>query len=101
MITGCRGLTSGSIIVLSRLITYAHKEGEMASAEEVTPALYSMKGACEYLSISRTTLYELFRAGLPSVHQGSSRFIKRVDLDNYIASLGGAEVVSAGATPSQ
>lgn len=63
--------------------------------DAITPALFSVKRACEYLSISHTTLYELIRSGLPAVHQGSKRYITKTALDAYIASLEEASVAAA------
>lgn len=58
-----------------------------APIDAITPALFSVKMACVYLSVSSTTLYQLIRAGIPSVNQGSKVYITKTALDAYIASL--------------
>ncbi|MFD7978821.1 helix-turn-helix domain-containing protein [Streptomyces sp. NPDC059071] len=51
-------------------------------------ALFTVKDAAEYLSFSRSTVYELMAAGeLPYVKVGRSRRIRLAELDAFVAQL--------------
>jgi excisionase family DNA binding protein len=50
--------------------------------------LYSVVEAMTLLSLSRTTIYEEFRAGrLESVHRGRTRLVPAVAIADYVALL--------------
>ena len=52
------------------------------------PLLYTPTEAAKLLSIGRSSLYELMADGtIPSVKIGSSRRIRRTDLEAYVDSL--------------
>lgn len=54
--------------------------------------LLRVEEAAEALGISRTTLYELLRAGsIPVIHIGRSVRIPVVALERYVALLAGAD----------
>ncbi len=56
--------------------------------------LYKVSEVAAFLSLSRTTVYELVRSGaLPSVRIGGARRVRGEDLARYVDSL---ERVSAG-----
>ncbi len=56
--------------------------------------LYRVSEVAAFLSLSRTTVYELVRTGvLPSVRIGGSRRIRGEDLARYVDSL---ERITAG-----
>lgn len=53
-----------------------------------TCALFTVKAAAEYLSIGRSTLYELMAANkLPYVKVGRIRRLRRAELDEFVAQL--------------
>lgn len=61
--------------------------------------LYKIPEVASYLSLSRTTVYELVRAGkLPSVRVGGSRRVLGQDLRHFVDSLDriGAENTAGG-----
>lgn len=61
--------------------------------------LYKIPEVASYLSLSRTTVYELVRAGkLPSVRVGGSRRVLGQDLRRFVDSLDriGAENTAGG-----
>ena len=50
--------------------------------------LYRVPEVAEYLSISRSKVYELFKSGeLRSVHIDRTRLVRKGDLERYIDSL--------------
>jgi excisionase family DNA binding protein len=50
--------------------------------------LYRIPEVAEYLSISRSKVYELLKSGeLPSVHIDRSRLVRARDLQAYVDSL--------------
>jgi excisionase family DNA binding protein len=50
--------------------------------------LYSVTEAMALLSLSRTTIYEEFRAGrLESVHRGRTRLVPAAAITDYVALL--------------
>ncbi len=53
-----------------------------AAIVEVSPEAFDLNGACKYLSVSKTTLYEL---NLRTVDIGGRKWLKK-DLDKYLAS---------------
>ena len=47
--------------------------------------LFTIKGAASYLSVSRSTIYNMFEKGqIRSMHIGKRRLIPRGDLDAFI-----------------
>ncbi|MFF8834323.1 helix-turn-helix domain-containing protein [Streptomyces sp. NPDC015130] len=53
-----------------------------------TRALFTVKGAAEYLSLGRSTVYELMAANkLPYVKVGRIRRLRRTELDAFVAQL--------------
>jgi excisionase family DNA binding protein len=54
---------------------------------QTTPMLYTPDHAAKLLGISRSKLYELLDAEIPSVHVGRLRRIRHVDLEAYVAAL--------------
>ncbi|MFD9608766.1 helix-turn-helix domain-containing protein [Streptomyces sp. NPDC059083] len=62
----------------------------MTTAANPAPAraLFTVKGAAEYLSLGRSTVYELMAAGkLPYTKVGRIRRIRRAELDKFVAQL--------------
>ncbi|MFJ8668539.1 helix-turn-helix domain-containing protein [Streptomyces sp. NPDC093600] len=54
----------------------------------VSRALFTVKDAADYLSLGRSTIYELMAAGaLPYVKVGRARRVRRTDLDAFAAAL--------------
>lgn len=54
---------------------------------QTTPMLYTTDHAAKLLGISRSKLYELLDAEIPSVHVGRLRRIRHTDLEAYVAGL--------------
>ncbi|MER6911137.1 helix-turn-helix domain-containing protein [Streptomyces sp. NPDC000594] len=53
-----------------------------------TPILFTVKAAAEYLSLGRSTLYELMAANeLPYVKVGRARRLRRTELDDFASRL--------------
>lgn len=53
-----------------------------------TRALFTVKGAAEYLSLGRSTVYELMAANkLPYVKVGRLRRLRLAELDAFVAQL--------------
>jgi excisionase family DNA binding protein len=53
--------------------------------------LYRIPEVATYLSISRSKVYELMRAGeLPSVRINRTRLVRKLDLEKYVESLAAA-----------
>ncbi|MFB7517427.1 helix-turn-helix domain-containing protein [Streptomyces sp. NPDC056144] len=53
-----------------------------------SPALLTVQAAAEYLSLGRSTIYELMAANkLPYVKVGRIRRLRRVELDAFVAQL--------------
>lgn len=53
--------------------------------------LYRVPEVANYLSISRSKVYELLKSGdLPSVHIDRTRLVRRSDLELYVESLAAA-----------
>ncbi|MFG2867689.1 excisionase family DNA-binding protein [Streptomyces sp. NPDC048338] len=53
-----------------------------------TRALFTVKGAAEYLSLGRSTVYELMATNkLPYVKVGRIRRLRLVELDAFVAQL--------------
>ncbi|MEU1779265.1 excisionase family DNA-binding protein [Streptomyces abikoensis] len=62
----------------------------MTTAANLAPAraLFTVKGAAEYLSLGRSTVYELMAANkLPYVKVGRARRLRRAELDAFVAQL--------------
>ncbi|WP_405804866.1 helix-turn-helix domain-containing protein [Streptomyces sp. NBC_01187] len=57
-------------------------------AMPLAPVLYRVEDAMPVLSMSRTTIYELIRAGrLRTVKEGRSRLIPATAINDYVALL--------------
>lgn len=63
------------------------------STNALDPLLHRIPDACRRLSVSRTTLYELIKAGeIRSVKIGSRSLIPEIDLQRVLSSrLGGVQ----------
>ncbi|MEU9605055.1 helix-turn-helix domain-containing protein [Streptomyces sp. NPDC048057] len=60
----------------------------MSATMTPIPALFTVKAAAAYLSLGRSTLYELMAAQeLPYVKVGRARRLRRAELDAFAARL--------------
>lgn len=58
---------------------------ETARVAEVEQSYFRPEEAAEYLRVGRTTMYTLLKSeAIPSVKEGRTRIIRKVDLDHYI-----------------
>jgi len=58
----------------------------MSNEQTITPAVFTIPEAAAYLSLGRSTVYKLIRAGkLYHSRLGKSIRLRREDLDKYIA----------------
>jgi excisionase family DNA binding protein len=68
----------------------------IATTTEVEPLLYTFPAAARRMSISRSGLYRLERAGhIHTVHVGSRHLVPASEITRYINSLLADESVSA------
>jgi excisionase family DNA binding protein len=59
---------------------------ETAKVIEVEQAIFRPEEAAQYLRVGRTTMYSLLKRGIiPSITEGRTRLVRRVDIDAYIA----------------
>jgi excisionase family DNA binding protein len=59
---------------------------ETAKVIEVEQAIFRPEEAAQYLRVGRTIMYSLLKRGIiPSITEGRTRLVRRVDIDAYIA----------------
>lgn len=62
--------------------------GNPTTDQSVEKVFYSVTEAATVLGVSKWTIYDLLNTGaLQGIYQKSRRYVSRVELDRYIASL--------------
>ncbi len=65
------------------------------SSDATTPGAFAPQAACNYISVGRSTLYELIKAGEISVIKvGRRTIIARSELDDFLLRRGAGGSVS-------